>query len=122
VKLRIQAKTLILPIIVTALTLGFLWFTSEADTEREPTWEDVVAQAARGGYKLINTEELEGLYRKDPGEMLLVDTRQEWEFAMGHIKGAINFPMDPTWRARWLKKSDLEKALGADKDRPIVFY
>jgi rhodanese-related sulfurtransferase len=52
----------------------------------------------------------------------LVDTRQEWEFAMGHIKGAANFPMEPTAWSRWWKKGELAETLGPDKNRFIVFY
>jgi 3-mercaptopyruvate sulfurtransferase SseA len=41
---------------------------------------------------------------------------------MGHIKGAVNFPMEPTAWSRWWKKSELAAELGPDKDRFIVFY
>jgi rhodanese-related sulfurtransferase len=51
-----------------------------------------------------------------------VDTRQEWEYRTGHIKGAVNFPMEPTWLSRWQKKGDLAALLGTDKGQPIVFY
>lgn len=51
-----------------------------------------------------------------------MDTRQEWEFAPGHMEGAVVFPMEPTWWARWSKKDDLRAVLGEDKERTIVFY
>jgi len=51
-----------------------------------------------------------------------VDTRQEWEYRTGHIRGAVNFPMEPTWLSRWRKKNALAQLLGADKNRTIVFY
>ncbi len=35
-------------------------------------------------------------YQKDAKSLLLVDTRQEWEYRTGHLKGAVNFPMEPT--------------------------
>ena len=54
--------------------------------------------------------------------MLLVDTRQEWEYRSGHIRGALNFPLEPTWISRWRNKGALEKFLGPDKNRFIVFY
>jgi rhodanese-related sulfurtransferase len=53
---------------------------------------------------------------------LLVDTRQEWEYRSGHIRGATNFPIEPTWWSRWRKAGALEAVLGPDKDRLIVFY
>ena len=70
----------------------------------------------------MSTDELKQLYEKDLQRILLVDTRQEWEFAAGHIKGAVNFPIEPTWWSRWWKKADLAATLGPDKDRLIVFY
>jgi rhodanese-related sulfurtransferase len=51
-----------------------------------------------------------------------VDTRQEWEYRTGHIQGAPNFPMEPTWFARWQRKGELGKLLGPDKERSVVFY
>ena len=75
-----------------------------------------------GGYKIITTEELSERYQKDANSLLLVDTRQEWEYRTGHLKGAVNFPMEPTWWSRWRKASALETFLGPDKDRTIIFY
>ncbi len=115
-------KRLWLPLLAITITVGVLWFTNGAVTPREPTWDDVVAEATNGGYRLINTDELRQRYERDTRSILLVDTRQEWEFAMGHIAGAINFPMEPTAWSRWWKKGELAAALGPVKDRFIVFY
>jgi rhodanese-related sulfurtransferase len=115
-------KKLWLPLLAIAITMGALWLTNRAVTPREPSWEDVAVEAKEGGYGLINTDELKQRYEKDPRSILLVDTRQEWEFAMGHIQGAVNFPMEPTLWSRWWKKGDLAAALGPDKNRFIVFY
>jgi Rhodanese-like domain len=119
---QVNWKQLWLPLLAIAITVGVLWFTNRAVTPREPTWDDVVAEAKDGGYRLINTDEFRQRYEKDPRSILLVDTRQEWEFAMGHITGAMNFPMEPTRWSRWWKKGDLGVALGPDKNRFIVFY
>ena len=115
-------KTAITALIVVAITVGFLWFTNRSVPPKEATFEDVVAEAANGGYRLINTESLKKLYDEDPQGFLLVDARQEWEYRTGHIKGALNFPMEPTWLARWQKKDAMEKFLGPDKNRFLVFY
>jgi hypothetical protein len=115
-------KRLWLPLLAIAITVGVLWFTNRAVTPRQPTWDDVVAEAKDGGYRLINTDELRQRYESDPQSILLVDTRQEWEFALGHIAGAMNFPMEPTTWSRWWKKSALAAALGTDKNRIVVFY
>ena len=119
---ELKWKKLWLPILAIAITVGVLWFTNRAVTPREPTWEDVAAEATDGGYRLINTDELRQRYESYPNSILLVDTRQEWEFAMGHIAGAINFPVEPTAWSRWWKKGDLAAVLGPDKNRFIIFY
>jgi len=119
---EVNWKKLWLPFLAITITVGALWFTNRAVTPREPTWDDVVAEAKDGGYRLINTDEIRQRYEKDPRSILLVDTRQEWEFALGHITGAINFPVEPTVWSRWWKKGDLAAPLGPDKNRFIVFY
>lgn len=112
----------LLALLAVAVTIGALWLTNGAVTPRESTWEDVEAEAENGGYRLITTDDLWQRYRKEQDNLLLVDTRQEWEYRTGHIKEALNFPMEPTGYARWRKKGALEKFLGVDKDRTIVFY
>ena len=114
-------KTL-LALVAIAITAGALWFTSRSVTPKDATWDDVVAEAGQGGYQLISTDELWGHYSDKPESLLLVDTRQEWEYRTGHIRGAVNFPMEPTWLSRWRKKGELETLLGKDRDRFIVFY
>lgn len=104
------------------LTAGILWFTNQAVAPKQATWNDVLIEAATGGYKIIATEDLAARYRKDPQSLFLVDTRQEWEYRTGHIKGAVNFPMEPTWWSRWRKADALKELVGADKDRKVVFY
>jgi len=112
----------LLAFLAIAITVGALWFTNRSVTPKEATWEDVQREAKQGGYHIINTEELWKHYGKNSDNLFLVDTRQEWEYRTGHIKGAVNFPMEPTWWSRWRKSSDLKAFVGADKDRTIVFY
>ncbi|AFM24778.1 putative sulfurtransferase [Desulfomonile tiedjei DSM 6799] len=120
--IEVNWKRLWLPFLAIMVTVGVLWFTNRAVTPKESTWDDVVAEAGEGGYRLINTDELKQKYETDSRNILLVDTRQDWEFAMGHIKGAVNFPMEPTAWSRWQKKGKLAEALGPDKNRLIIFY
>lgn len=82
----------------------------------------MLTEAKQGDYRIISTDELWARYEKDPAKMLLVDTRQEWEYRTGHIKSALNFPMEPTWMSRWRNKGALGKFLGPDKERFLVFY
>ena len=104
------------------ISVGALWYTNRTVAPKDATWEDVVAEARAGGYRLIRTDELQERYQSKPDAMLLVDTRQEWEYRSGHITGAVNFPMEPTWLSRWRKRGELEQLLGDDRDRFIVFY
>ena len=106
-------------ILITAIAL---WYTNRVPEPTTATWDDVVTEAKRGDYRLIQFEELKARYEKDPGSLFLVDTRQAWEYRTGNIKGAVNFPIEPTWLSRWRKKGELETLLGKDKNRFIVFY
>ncbi len=112
----------IMALTVVCLTIGVLWFTNQAVTPKTASWEDVVMESRAGGYQLITTKELHERYTRDPNPPLIVDTRQDWEYRTGHIKDAVNFPMEPTWFSRWQKASSLEGFLGPDKTRVLVFY
>ena len=119
--MKIAIKTL-LALIAVIITMGALWFSNRVVLPKEATWDDVKAEARQGGYQLITTDELSRKYRAEPESLLLVDTRQDWEYRTGHIKKAVNFPMEPTWLSRWRSKGALEEFLGPDKNRFIVFY
>jgi hypothetical protein len=118
----VDTKKIALALVAIGVTVGVLWFTHRTITPGKVSWEDIVAEAKDGGYRLITTEELSQKYQIDSKDILLVDTRQEWEYRTGHIKGAQNFPMDPTWLSRWRNKGALQSFLGPDKNRLIVFY
>ena len=115
-------RSIFLALAAVIVTVGVLWVTNRAVTPKNPSWEDVIAEAENGGYKIISTEEMRDLYQKDDQNLLLVDTRQEWEFQTGHIAGSLNFPMEPTGWSRWRKANALETFLGPDKNRHIIFY
>jgi hypothetical protein len=115
-------RTTILALAAVILTLGLLWHVHRPVALQEATMAQVQAEAAEGGYRLIDTEELAKLYQQPPANFLLVDTRQDWEYRSGHIKGAVNLPIDPTWWGRWRSQGRLAALLGPDKDRLAVFY
>lgn len=116
-------RTALLAFLALALAGGALYLTRPREVQpREATWAEVQAEARAGGYRLITTEELAALYRREPGKPILVDTRQDWEYRSGHIEGAVNFPMEPTWWGRVRARGPLQKLLGPDKDRAMVFY
>jgi hypothetical protein len=120
-QMKNAGKTL-LALMAIAATLGTLWYTNRVVIPQKATWKDVLNEARLGGYQIIETDELWQRYQKGPKNILLVDTRQEWEYRTGHIKGAMNFPMEPTGWSRWRNKGALESFLGPDKNRLIVFY
>jgi len=91
-------------------------------SEREDARARVVAEAERGGYRLVDLAGLRERYEKDPEGLLLVDTREEWEFRAGRIRNARLFSMKPTWWARFRSAGKLKRFLGADKTRFIGFY
>jgi 3-mercaptopyruvate sulfurtransferase SseA len=115
-------NSLLLALTAMVLTVLMLWVTSNSVAPKEATWEDALIEAHSGGYRLIATSELARQYEAGAEKMLLVDTRQEWEYRTGHIRGATHFPMEPTAWSRWRKAGALEALLGPDKDRLIVFY
>ncbi len=115
-------RTIIITFAAVAAAMSALWLTHGAVTPKEATWDDVLAEARSGGYRIITTQELGSAYSRNPGEYFLVDTRQEWEYRTGHIAGAVSFPMEPTWWSRWRKAAALKELLGPDRERRIVFY
>lgn len=117
-----EVKKTVLALVAVTITVGYLWHTHRDVTPRTATLKEVLTEAQQGGYQIIDTGTLWNRYQKNPDTLLLVDTRQEWEYRTGHIKGALNFPMEPTWLSRWRNKGALAKILGADKNRFIVFY
>jgi len=115
-------RKILLALLTVSVTAGVLWFTHREIVPREVDWQTVQMEAQQSGYQIIDTDALWEQYRVNPESLLLVDTRQEWEYRIGHIDGAENFPMEPTWLSRWRKKGALETSLGPDKERFIVFY
>ena len=98
--------------------IAVLWYQQPSASSTA----DIQAEAHRGGYQLVDMSGLRELYQKADSKILLVDTRQDWEYHAGHIKGALNFSMEPTWLARLTQRGALEQFLGADKTKTIVFY
>ena len=115
-------KTIWLALVAVAVTLSVLWYDNRSVVAPELTWQDVEIEAKRGNYRLIRTDDLARRLLEDKKPIQLVDTRQVWEYNSGYIKGARNFPMEPTAWSRWRSKGALERFLGPDKEQSIVFY
>ncbi len=98
------------------------WGTSEVDTEKIAI--TFAREVERGGYKIVSTEELKQWIDQKKA-MLIVDTMpNEASYKKQHIPGAvqIEFPIPEMTRIDEAVKANLEKLLGPNKDRTIVFY
>ena len=97
----------------------------QAATDRQAqALAQVRDEARQGNYRLIAPETIKAQFLKNPTSLLLVDTRQEWEYHREYIKDAVNLPVTPTWWTQyspWVR-SEIQKILGPDKERYIVFY
>lgn len=114
-------------IYVGVLFLLFVSYTARAQTEIQntgPVPNKIEAEAKKGGYQLITSEELKKEYLKDPTAFLLIDTRQEWSYQMQHIKGALHIDFAPIWWNQYspMMRSEMKTLLGPDKNKKIVFY
>jgi len=105
-----------------SITIFLVWYAQGPIAPKPVSWDDVLTESREGGYRIITTKELADWCRKAPSALTLVDTRQDWEYRTGHIEGALNFPMEPTWWSRWRKADELQDFLGPDLDRALVFY
>ena len=117
---------LMVPAVVFFFTLAgnalAVWGTAELDTEKVAV--TFAREVERGGYKIVSTEELkQWIDRKK--DMLIVDTMPyEASYKKEHIPGAvqIEFHIPEMAKIDDAMKANLEKLLGSNKDRVIVFY
>lgn len=96
--------------------------SSEIKTEK--TAVSFAREAARGGYRIVTTDELKAL-RDQKKDMLIVDTMPfEASYKKNHIPGAVSFefPIPEMEKMDDGKKRDFERLLGPDKNKLIVFY
>jgi thiosulfate/3-mercaptopyruvate sulfurtransferase len=98
------------------------WGTKELETEKIAV--TFAREVERGGYKILTTEELKGwMDQKKP--MLIVDTMPyAASYKKQHVPGAVQmeFPIPEMTQLDDKTKAALEKLLGPDKERLIVFY
>ena len=115
-------RNFLIPSIAIAVALLVVWYLHLPSPPVTTDMAQVIQEAKDGGYRLIDIESLSNLLRTDLKDVLLIDTRDEWEYRAGHIARSVNFPIAPTWRDRWQKKGALEALLGPDREKSIVFY
>ena len=98
------------------------WGTKELETEKIAV--TFAKEVERGGYKILTTEELKG-WADQKKPMLIVDTMPyEASYKKQHVPGAVQmeFPIPEMTQLDDKTKAALEKLLGPDKERLIVFY
>ncbi len=103
--------------------IALLGPTQTLAEETSPLYVQAQRSASRDGYELITTAGLKQLLDAQP-DILLVDVRFAYEFAQGHIPGAISLPVDLRDRgdlSRDRRQAFLD-ALGPDRERRIVVY
>ena len=107
---------------ICSAAYGLDWGTKEMDTEKLAV--QFANQVKKGGYGIVTTEELKAMLDKHD-QMLIVDTMPlEDSYKKNHIPGAvqIEFPVEEMPQLDDAKKTALEKLLGPDKTRKIIFY
>jgi len=102
---------------------GFaLWGSKELETEKIAV--KLAGEVARGGYKIVSTEELKG-WIDQKKDMLIVDTMPyEDSYKKQHVPGAVQFefPIPEVTNLDDKTKATYEKLLGPNKDRILVIY
>lgn len=124
-----QRKNLFVLVVALSFILGCCgasyaleWGKSELETEKLAV--NFHNEVVKGGYKIVTVEQLKAILDKG-GAILVVDTMPFADsFQKQHIPGAVNmeFPMEEMAQIAPEKAAALEKLLGPDKNKPVVFY
>jgi len=105
-----------IPLPLTFIMGAILALSSPVFAQSFPPVIKQKIDAAQKQVKTISMEE----YRKiveNPGPALIVDVREPYEYAAGHVPGAINIPRGVIQTEIWKHVGSAEKA---DVERPIV--
>jgi thiosulfate/3-mercaptopyruvate sulfurtransferase len=124
-----NSKKNLISVLITILFVFFMagsamaaWGTKELETEKIAV--TFAAEVQRGAYKIVGTQELKNWIDQKKA-MLIVDTMPfEASYKKQHVPGAVQmeFPIPEIIKLDDKTKADLEKLLGPNKDRLIVFY
>jgi thiosulfate/3-mercaptopyruvate sulfurtransferase len=123
-----KRKGLLAILICAMFVIGFAgtslaaWGAKELETEKIAV--NLVREVARGSYGIVTTQELKGWIDQNKS-MLIIDTMPYADsYVKQHIPGAVSmlFPIPEMKSMDDKTKADLEKLLGPDKNRLIVFY
>lgn len=98
------------------------WGSKELETEKIAV--NFAREVAKGGYKIVSTEDMKG-WIDQKKDMLIVDTMPyEDSYKKQHVPGAVQFefPKEELTNLDDKTKAAFEKILGPNKDRLIVIY
>lgn len=113
-------KTVVL-LSITGLMLSLLpLFAVE---ESGTWWEKAAKEAKEDGYTVIKMSQVKTLLNSTR-EVLLLDVRPHYEYAMGHIPNAVNmeFHLGDRMKLEPERKATYKKLLGPDKHKKVLIY
>jgi rhodanese-related sulfurtransferase len=113
-------------IICVIFVLGFTGIVLAAsgkELDAEKSAVTFAREVERGGYKIVTTQELKS-WIDEKKDMLIVDNNPYNSFQKQHYPGAVHFelPRPEMTTLDDKTRAGLEKLLGQDKNRVIVFY
>jgi rhodanese-related sulfurtransferase len=123
-KTRIILTVLVCAVFLMSLTGSGIaaWGGKELETEKLAV--NLSKEVARGGYRIVDTEELKA-WMDAKKDMLIIDTMPyEDSYKKQHVSGAVpfEFPIPEMASLDDKTKAAFEKLLGPNKDRLIVIY
>lgn len=121
---RISALIAVCCMILFAASVSNVAAWGGKEIETEAVSIKFAAEVARGGYKVVSTEELKK-WIDEKKKMLIIDTMPyEDSYKKEHVPGAVQFelPIPEMTSIDDKTKEAFLKVLGADKDIPVVIY
>jgi phage shock protein E len=118
--MRLMCRSICLAVLTAFCCISAGLADQETDS---PLFQQALRSAERDGYSLITTAGLRELLLADP-DVLLVDVRFAYEYAAGHMPGAVSLPVDLSDRSDLppARRQAFEDVLGTDRGRIIVAY
>ncbi len=113
--------------LAAALLMGMAspsWALFDKELDNEKLAVNFYNEVQRGAYKVVDTAELKK-WMDEKKPMLVIDTMPfEASYKKEHVPGAaqMEFPIPELTALEAKQQADLQKLLGPDKDRLIVFY
>jgi thiosulfate/3-mercaptopyruvate sulfurtransferase len=123
-----KGKGIFMWLVISIFILGLAgasfaeWGGKEGETEKIAV--NFAREVARGGYKIVSTEDLKG-WIDQKKDMLIIDTMPyEDSYKKQHVPGAVQFefPKEEVANLDDKTKAAFEKILGLNKNSLIIIY